>query len=654
MSEDSVNLAPSARDVFVSYASQDAAVAHSVVENLERQGIKCWIAPRDVRPGAQYADAIVRAINEAKTLVLVLSQSAVGSSHVGREIERAASKHKQVIALKIDAAALTPALEYFLSESQWIDVAALGMPAALGRLAESIDRGPTTASGADRTAAPSAANPVTLTGLRSGRVTKGAVIAAVVVVAVVIAVGVGIHFWPTKAPAVAEISDKSIAVLPFVNMSGDKDQEYFSEGLTEELLNSLTRINQLQVAARTSSFSFQGEHPDIATVAHKLHVGSVLEGSVRRSGNTVRVTAQLINGVTGFHLWSETYDRDLGDVLKLQTEIAKAVAGALRVTLLGDTASKIEVGGTSNPAALDAYLRGSSAYLARHNVQDVKTATSAYTEAIRLDPDYARAFAARAAALKVYGSASEAREAVADALKAISLAPELGEAHLALADAYAEGLDFSRANEEYERAFALAPGNARVLQSYGDFAVSMGHFDVGLAAARRAVLLDPLNRSSHYALGSALRHARRYKEAIESTRNALALDPELTIDPLAGYKMWIDYYELGDLQGARESCNVKRDIWLTQLCLAVIYDKLGQHADAEAELAKLQLDDGLAYQWAEIYAQWGNSSKAIDALDVALRLRDPGLQYLKVDSLLDPLRRESRFQAIERTLKFPN
>jgi TolB-like protein len=445
----------------------------------------------------------------------------------------------------------------------------------------------------------------------------------------------------------------SIAVLPFVNMSGDKDQEYFSEGLTEELLNSLSRINQLQVAARTSSFSFQGEHPDITTVAHKLNVGAVLEGSVRRSGNTVRITAQLINGVTGFHLWSENYDRDLGDVLKLQTEIATAVASALRVTLLEDVASKIEVGGTSNPAALDAYLRGSSAYIARHNVEDLKIAVSAYTEAIRLDPNYARAFAARAAALQVYGSESETREAVADALKAISLAPELGEAHLALADAYASGLDFSRANEEYERALALAPGNAQVLQGYSDFAVAMGHFDVGLAAARRAVQLDPLNRTSHYTLGSALRHARRYKEAIESTRNALALDPELTIDLLPGY-MWIDYYQLGDLQDARESCNAKRDNSLTRVCLAVIYDKLGQHASAEAELAKLRGDDGLAYQWAEIYAQWGNSAKALDALDVALRLRDPGLQILKVDSLMDPLRHEPRFQAVERALKFPN
>src|SRR6516164_8491776 len=195
----------------------------------------------------------------------------------------------------------------------------------------------------------------------------------------------------------------SIAVLPFVNMSGDPSQEYFSDGLTEEILNSLSRINELQVAARTSSFSFQGEHPDIATVAHKLNVASVLEGSVRRSGHTVRITAQLNNAVTGFHLWSQTYDREISDVLKLQTEIATAVASALKVRLLGDEAARIELGGTRNPAAFDAYLRGLK--LARAAAADSAStlaSIAAYTEAVRLDPNYAIALAGRGYTLGTY------------------------------------------------------------------------------------------------------------------------------------------------------------------------------------------------------------------------------------------------------------
>ena len=457
----------------------------------------------------------------------------------------------------------------------------------------------------------------------------------------------------SAAPAAFAPPAHSIAVLPFVNMSGDKEQEYFSDGLTEEILNSLARISELQVSARTSSFSFKGKDVKISTIARELNVGAILEGSVRRSGHTLRVTAQLNNAVTGFHLWSQTYDRNLSDALKIQTEIADAVAGALKVNLLGDAATKIELGGTHNPAAFDAYLRGSTAFIARHNAEDFRAAVSAYTEAIRLDPNYARAYAARSRALRVQATGTNAPEKVADATKAISLAPELGEAHLALASAYAAELHFSRANEEYERALALAPGNAQVLESYGDFAVAMGHTDLGLAAARRAVLLDPLNRSSHYALGATLRFARQYKEAIESTRNALAIDPELPFDMTAGY-MWVAYYELGDLQGARAACNDKRDNWLSQVCLAVIYEKLGQHGDAEAQLAKLRADNGFAYQWAEIYAQWSNAAKGLDALDVAFRLRDPGLRYLKVDPLLNPLRREPRFQEIERELQFPN
>ena len=195
-----------------------------------------------------------------------------------------------------------------------------------------------------------------------------------------------------------------------MNLSGDKEQEYFSDGLTEELLNSLAEIDGLQVAARTSSFSFK-EHPDIATVAHKLNVGAVLEGSVRRSGNTIRITAQLVNAVTGFHLWSKTYDRELRDLLKLQTEIATAVAGALKVTLLGDVAAKVELGGTRNPGAFDAYLRGAKANSSMRDSKDLPAAIAAYTEAIRLDPQYALAFADRSIALSAV--AGEANTEVA-------------------------------------------------------------------------------------------------------------------------------------------------------------------------------------------------------------------------------------------------
>ena len=297
----------------------------------------------------------------------------------------------------------------------------------------------------------------------------------------------------------------SIAVLPFVNMSGDKEQEYLSDGLAEELLNSLAEIHELQVAARTSAFSFKGTNTDIGTITRKLNVGAVLEGSVRRSGNTVRITTQLIDAVTGLHLWSHTYDRDLGDVLKLETEIAGAVASALKVSLLGEEAAKIELGGTRNPAAFDAYLRGRKAYLAAHGNKDRQTAIAAYTEAIGLDPNYALAYANRSIALSDYAgdtSGPAIREsfdkAQADGLKAIALAPNMAEGHMALAYYFEIGtLDFTRANEEYEQALALAPGNARVLQLYGRFAFIMDRTEAGDCRRAPSGRAGPAERSSH-------------------------------------------------------------------------------------------------------------------------------------------------------------
>jgi TolB-like protein len=331
----------------------------------------------------------------------------------------------------------------------------------------------------------------------SGRGARRAWLAVAAVIAAVAAYLLVDKPWVVKPPPPVAFAPPphSIAVLPFANISGDKDQEYFSDGLTEELLNSLSQINELQVAARTSAFSFKGTNTDIGTIARKLNVGAVLEGSVRRSANTIRITAELINAVTGFHWWSKTYDRDLGDVLKLQTEIATAVASALKVTLLGDVAAKIELGGTRNPAAFDAYLRASKAVQSRSDVAtDVPPAIATYMEAIQLDPNFALALASRSLALTIYAGEAATGAAIRenyekaenDARRAVAIAPDLAEAHLALALVFELGsLDFARASEEYERAAALAPGNAEVLRQSSEFAARMGHFDAGIAAARR-------------------------------------------------------------------------------------------------------------------------------------------------------------------------
>ena len=352
MTEAGVNQGSAGSDVFVSYASADAAVAASIVEHLERSGLKCWMAPRDVKPGAPYAAAIVQAITEAGTLVLVLSTSSIQSDHVAREIERAASKHKQIIAFRIDAAPLSAELEYFLSKSQWIDVKALGMPTALAKLAEAVGAAPRPAEAVGRE------KPV------GGEGSKAKLIAVVAAVGLVIGLAAisGVHFFghrPPRAAIAVAVTEKSIAVLPFVDMSEKKDQEYFADGMAEEILDLLTKIPGLTVIGRTSSFQFKGKNEDLRTIGAKLNAAYVLEGSVRKSGDQIRITAQLINTKTGAHEWSETYERKVGDALRMQQDIAVSIARALQMTV---EAASISGSGALNSDAYDFYLRGLHAF----------------------------------------------------------------------------------------------------------------------------------------------------------------------------------------------------------------------------------------------------------------------------------------------------
>jgi tetratricopeptide (TPR) repeat protein len=305
-------------------------------------------------------------------------------------------------------------------------------------------------------------------------------------------------------------------------------------------------------------------------------------------------------------------------------------------------------------------LRGAKATSSIRDTNDLPAAIAAYTESIRLDPRYALAFAARSLALSIVAQQANTgaavrealHEAQADARQSLALAPDLAQAHLALAVVSGSSLEFTQASEEYERALALGPGNAELLRNSGLFEAWMGHFDAGLAAARRAAVLDPLARDSHYLLGRALYAARRYEEAVAAFGEVISLDPDYK-----GTYGWrgIAYYALGDPQSARASCETHPDHWLSQWCLSVAYDKLGRHADAEAVLSKMKLALGNtgAYQYATIYAQWGNQAKALEWLETSWRLRDPGLNYVKTDTLLDPLRQEPRFKAIERELMFP-
>ncbi len=655
--------------VFLSYASQDAEAAQKICEALRAAGIEVFFDQSELRGGDAWDQKIRHEIHDCVLFIPMVSQHTQErlEGYFRHEwklaIERTHHMAEQkpfLVPVVVDG---TRDQEAFVPDAfravQWTHLPGGDTPPTFVERIKRLLSPELSPLSAVSGATAAIREPVS-----ASRRSKP-VLFALAAVFVALACFVAGKFWIPKhltpTPAAFAPPPHSIAVLPFVNLSGDKEQEYFSDGLTEELLNSLAEINELQVAARTSAFSFKGKDNDIGMIARKLNVGAVLEGSVRRSAHTIRITAQLINAVTGFHLWSKTYDRDLGDVLKLQTEIATAVSEALKVTLLGDVAAKIELGGTHNPAAFDAYLRASRAYASRHEAKAVPTAIAAYTEAIDLDPNYALAFAGRSRAFATYATevaeGAEVREsfikAEADAKRAIELAPDLAAGHMALARVFQTGtLDFARAREEYERAQVLAPGNATVLSASAGFAAIMGHSGAGIAALRRAVVLDPLSSTPYGALGEALYAARRYGEAARVFSQGIIVDPNFKLTyAFRGLAL----YGLGDLEKARASCESQRDDWLSQVCLAVVYNKLGRRADAEAVLAKLKAAQGddAAYQYAQIYAQWGARPKALEWLDKAMSVRDPGLEFLKADPLFDPLRKEPRFQAIEQELKFP-
>ncbi len=651
----------SGKAVFLSYASQDADAAQRLCNSLRAANIEVWFDQSELRGGDVWDQKIRREIHDCALFIPVISAN-TASRHEGyfrlewdladQRTHMLARNRAFIVPVCLDD---TPDAGADVPESfqrvQWTRLPGAETPP------EFVTRIEQLLSGKVRPSTTTARAPA---GVATRRFLLGPWPAVAVVIAAAAAYLLVEKPWNAKlSPAAFAPPAHSIAVLPFVNMSGDPGQEYFSDGLTEELLNSLSAIEGLQVAARTSAFSFK-DHPDIVTVAHKLNVGAVLEGSVRRSEHTIRVTAQLIDAVTGFHLWSKTYDQDLGDVLKLQTNIATAVAEALKVTILEDVGGKIELGGTNNLAAFDAYLRAKKAQASGEAQGDAKAfqeAIGALTDAIRLDPNYALAFAQRS---RTYVNASITgavsgelyEKALADAQQAISLAPTLGVSHIALANYFeAATLDFEQAEDEYQKARALI--EPRVCTNCARFSVNMGHSESALAELRRAVVLDPLNSAAHAELAEGFYFSRRYQEAVAAARRAIGVNPG---EAFAYAFLGLAYYGLGDLEHARIACEAKPDYWQSEQCLAVTYGALGRRADAEAELAKYHAemgDDG-AYQYATIYAQWGDLAKALEWLDTAMRLRDGGLVYLKTDPLMDPLRKEPRFLAAVRVLKFPN
>jgi adenylate cyclase len=658
MSEDPTRQATSGRDVFVSYASKDVAVADSVVENLERHGIKCWIAPRDVTPGSQYADEIVGAINDAKIVVLVLSEHAVASPHVGKEIERASSKRRRVIALRIDAAPLTRSFEYFLSESQWIDVAALGMPGALAKLTQAVGQASTTSA----SPAGGIADSASLRAKRFFGMTKGLAVAGLVVIMAIGAIGlaVGIHLLRSKqgnaqAPAVAAVSDKSIAVLPFADLTEKHDQEYFADGIAEEVLDRLAQVSGLKVVGRASSFQFRGEHLNPASIGTALGVTYLLEGTVRKEGGRVRVAAQLVETRSGAQRWSDHFDSDVVGMLRVQETIAVEIARALQIAVEMDTAHS----STQSPEALDAYLRGLQS-VDRQSRESSEAAVASFQRALALDPTFAPAAIGLAKAYTFIGNEGWLTTKVAferarkAALLAQQLDPKNPSPHVRLAEIYVSyDWDWAGADRELNEALALGPRNGDWARIASQRAAAIGQWDEARQLGIEAVALDPLDPNVHMILGwNIYLHTGDFAEAEQSFRRGLQIAP----------KWGSGQYFLGEalmLQGHHEQAlaefrkETPDDGQFEGSAMA--HFAAGRKSQSDAALAEAIRHNGTSWpsEIARVYAFRDEKDLAFEWLHRALDLRDEDLYVIKGDPLLKNIDGDPRFRAFLKKMNLP-
>ena len=635
------------RSVFLSYASHDAETANKVCQSLEAHGISCWLAPRDVKPGTQYADAIVRAINDAKAVVLVLSGSAVASDHVAREVERAASKHKPIIAFRIDGEALNPGLEYFLSNSQWIDVSALGMSAALKKLAEAVGQGPTAPAQEIRATK------------RSGGTKKRFVIVAAILVCVGVAAGLGLHYWSLNhrvAPQAAATTEKSIAVLPFTDMSEKHDQEYFGDGMAEEILDLLVKIPGLTVIGRTSSFQFKGKNEDLRTIGAKLNAAYVLEGSVRKSGDQVRITAQLINTRTGAHEWSETYDRHIGDVLRLQDAIAAAVVRELQLTVAPDYLSPRST--LKNTEAYDLYLRGRHA-ADRWDQDGFEESVMLFQQALDRDPTFVEAAAALAWTYEFQGEFGFAAPVVAfakarrETAAALKLDPKNLEAHAVLAGIHiVYDWDWAAASREIQQVETFAPRNADLLGDEAILSGTLGRWDDALRQIKVALSKDPLNPSFFVILASIEECRGHLPEAEAAMRRVLDIRP--TYDS-AHYDLGLLLLERGDRDAALAEMQQETDNASKQEGLAMVYYALGRKAESDAALAGMLKDqaDTDALGIAEVYAFRGQSDEGMHWLERAYAQKDSSLYAIKGNSAVHNLVGDPRYKAFLKKMNLP-
>jgi TolB-like protein/class 3 adenylate cyclase/Flp pilus assembly protein TadD len=450
--------------------------------------------------------------------------------------------------------------------------------------------------------------------------------------------------------------DKSIAVLPFVDMSAGKDQEYFSDGLSEELINLLAKIPELKVIGRTSSFSFKGKNEDLRNIAEKLGVAHILEGSVRKDGNKLRVTAQLIRAGDGTHLWSESYDRNQESIFKIQDEIARDVVQQLKLKLI-DFASSAG-SGTGNIEAYNLVLQGNY-FFDKLDKDNVAKAVEFYNRALAIDSNDARAWGKLANAISRQSFQNyidqntgyeKARQA---ALKAISLDKNYATGYLELADIYLyHDFDWDGAKSGYQTALSLEPGNAEIINGLGDAHHPVGRLKEAEEFYKKSILLNPLKPITHMNLGNTLTSAGRYEEAIPHFKKVLELNPQ---HQRAYMYTGRNYILMGKPELALEEMQKENVENFKVFGLALVYDALGRKQEADEKLKEFiyKYKDNWSYLIAQLYAFRGEKESAFEWLETAYSKRDSWLFWVKNDPLLKNLFSDSRYVSFLKRMNLP-
>jgi serine/threonine-protein kinase len=463
----------------------------------------------------------------------------------------------------------------------------------------------------------------------------------------------------SKSSEPAPISNKSIAVLPFDNLSRDPDNAYFSEGIQDEILTRLAKIAELKVISRTSTQRFKSSPNDLKQIAQQLGVANILEGSVQKAGDQVRVNVQLIEAATDAHLWAESYDRKLTDIFAVESEIARTVAEMLQAKLTGSAAHVLAARPTENPEAYQLYLKGRY-FWNRRNEESMKEAIRYFQQAIALDPSYALAYAGLAdgyALMPVYGRnppKEDIHRSLAAARHAVALDDSLAEAHTALANALVDDLQFAAADREFARAIALNPSYATAHQWFGESLQTQGRFQESFAEIKKAHDLDPLSLIINCVLGSSLSLVGHRDEAVLQLHRTLEMDPNFSVAQFILGQVLEDDGKLQDAAVAYEKAKDALPSPMRLAMLACLDVRLKKTAEARAILADLtsRAQRGYvgSYSLALIEAALGNKEAALRLLEQACDERSIQLGgntgSLKIDKRLDSLRGDPRFQKL--------